>query len=57
MEAAHVRPRESWWPPFQEEAGHVVADFLAGGGRAAGAVAELERAFERARSARERRAA
>jgi hypothetical protein len=57
MEAAHVRPRESWWPPFQEEAGRIVADFLAGGGRPADTVAELERAFERARERAERRAA
>jgi multiple sugar transport system substrate-binding protein len=57
METAHVRPRAPWWPPFQEEAGLVVASFLADGGRPAGAVEELERLFARARERAERRAA
>jgi multiple sugar transport system substrate-binding protein len=28
IEAAQVRPRTSWWPGFQEEAGHVVTSAL-----------------------------
>jgi multiple sugar transport system substrate-binding protein len=57
IDAAHVRPREAWWPAFQEEAGRIVAAFLTGGDRASAAVIELEHAFARARAHAERRAA
>ena len=50
IEAAHVRPRAPWWPPFQEEAGHVVARFLRERGRVTAAAAELERLERRHRA-------
>jgi multiple sugar transport system substrate-binding protein len=49
IERAHVRPREPWWPPFQEEAGEIVHGFLARGGTPAGAASALEEAFARHR--------
>ena len=50
IEAAHVRPRAPWWPPFQEEAGHAVVRALQGRERAEDAVVELERLYRRAKS-------
>jgi len=49
IEAAHVRPREPWWPPFQEEAGHVLVRALRQQQPAADALDELERLYRRHR--------
>jgi len=49
INAAHVRPRAPWWPPFQEEAGHVVVHALREREQAADAVAALERLYRRRR--------
>jgi multiple sugar transport system substrate-binding protein len=57
IEAAHVRPREPWWPGFQESAGYLVACGLVRQAPAGEVVAELERAFAAAREHADRRAA
>lgn len=45
IEGAYVRPREAWWPAFQEAAGHVVAASLRSATDPEQAADELERLF------------
>jgi multiple sugar transport system substrate-binding protein len=52
IEAAHIRPRAPWWPPFQEEAGHLVARALRERRPPGDTAAELERLYRRHRDGR-----
>jgi multiple sugar transport system substrate-binding protein len=45
IEGAYVRPRDAWWPRFQEAAGELVADALRERRAPAAAVEALERLF------------
>jgi multiple sugar transport system substrate-binding protein len=45
IEAAFVRPRDAWWPGFQEAAGELLAAALRRGRTAATTADELERLF------------
>lgn len=45
VEGAHVRPREAWWPRFQEEAGELLAAALRARTSPAASVDALERLF------------
>jgi multiple sugar transport system substrate-binding protein len=47
IEAAHVRPRDPWWPGFQEEAGAAVAGVLRQGVRPTAAVELIEGLYDR----------
>ena len=51
MESAYVRPREPWWPAFQEAAGHVVARVLRERSSPPDGVAELEQLYRSHRAA------
>jgi multiple sugar transport system substrate-binding protein len=55
LESAWVRPRDRWWPAFQDEAGHVVHAFLRDSGRRTdgeivGCLSKLEDRFARAQA-------
>jgi multiple sugar transport system substrate-binding protein len=49
IEAAYLRPREPWWPRFQEQAGHIVARLLRHGEPPSACVARLEALYDRCR--------
>ncbi len=49
IEGSHVRPRDAWWPRFQEQSGELLAEQLRTGERAAVVVDALEELYARCR--------